>query len=118
MLKKDIAVLLSTGKFDEGYPHLSEHIRWDIVNDRVFNGLDEVKKYFDSVSAYFESVSTDFKVDEVIESENKVVVTGTAVFSKDNKRVNEIEACDVYSFKNDKVTSIKPFCIPLDKEKM
>lgn len=43
---------------------------------------------------------------------NKVVITGTAEFSRDNKRVSFVSACDVYEF-NDKeqIQKITSYCI-------
>ena len=46
MLKKDVAVSLSIGKFDEAHSYLSEDVKWNIVNDRVLNGFDKVEEYF------------------------------------------------------------------------
>lgn len=115
MLKKDIAFLLSTGKFSEASSYLSKEVKWNIVNDQELNGFIEVQRYFESVSEYFDTVVTNFKVDEVIENKDKVVVVGTAEFYKDDKLLNVIEACDVYLFENNKVKELKSFCILLDK---
>lgn len=115
MLKKDIAFLLSTGKFSEASSYLSKEVKWNIVNDQELNGFIEVQRYFESVSEYFDTVVTNFKVDEVIENKDKVVVVGTAEFYKDDKLLNVIEACDVYLFENNKVKELKSFCISLDK---
>lgn len=117
MLKKDVAVSLSIGKFDEAHSYLSEDVKWNIVNDRVLNGFDKVEEYFKPISKYFDSVTTNFSVDEVIETEEKVVILGTAVFYKNDEKINIIEACDVYFFDGNKVVELKSYCIPLDKEK-
>lgn len=117
MLKRDVAVLLSLGKFDEAHGYLSDHVKWDIVNERSLNGIDEVEEYFKSVSKYFESVTTNFSIDEVIETNEKVVVIGTAEFHKNYEKINVIRSCDVYFFDGNKVGELKSYCIPLDKEK-
>lgn len=115
MLKKDIASLLSMGKFYETSSYISKEVKWNIVNDKELNGFTEVKKHFESVSKYFDTVVTKFKVDEVIESKDRVVVVGTAEFYNDTQLLNVIEACDVYLFENNKVKELTSFCIPLDK---
>ncbi|MBZ8172194.1 hypothetical protein FOG26_03255 [Staphylococcus cohnii] len=115
MLKKDIASLLSMGKFYEASSYLSKEVKWNIVNDIELNGFTEVERYFESVSEYFDTVVTNFVIDEVIENKDKVVVVGTAEFYRDAKLLNVIEACDVYLFENNKVKELKSFCIPLDK---
>ncbi|WP_462421925.1 nuclear transport factor 2 family protein [Salinicoccus sp. Marseille-QA3877] len=113
ILKKDAAILLSTGKFHEGYSSLSDDVRWNIIDEKTLSGIDEVETYFKSVGEYFQSVTTDFKVNEVIETEDKVVVIGTGEFYRDDALINVIEACDVYIFENNKVTDLKSYCIPL-----
>lgn len=113
IFKKDAAVLLSTGKFQEAHSSLADDVRWNIIDEKTLNGIDEVETYFKSVGKYFQSVTTDFKVNEVIETEDKVVVIGTAEFYRDNALINVIEACDVYLFENNKVTDLKSYCIPL-----
>ncbi len=117
MLKKEVAVLLSTGKFDEAHTYLSEDVEWNIINDRIMSSYDEVARFFKPVSEYFDSMTTDFSVTEVIETDDKVVVAGTAKFFKDDEAVNVIEACDVYTFDDEKVVGLKSYCIPLDRDK-
>ncbi|MGM8365458.1 hypothetical protein ACLIBG_08220, partial [Virgibacillus sp. W0181] len=76
----------------------------------------EVEDYFNPVCEYFESVTTNFSVDEIIETGEKVVIVGTAEFYKNDEMVNVIEACDVYFFNDNTVVELKSYCISLDKE--
>jgi len=104
---------LSTGNFQTALSSLADDVRWNIIDEQILNGIDEVEAYFKSVREYFDSVTTDFKVNEVIETEDKVVVIGTAEFYRDDALINVIEACDVYLFENNKVTDLKSYCIPM-----
>lgn len=110
--KEEIAKLFSNGKFDRIMDYLSDEIIWNIIGENIFNGKKAVGKNCKQTAEYFRSIETDFKTDDVISSNNNVIVTGTAEFKRDGKRVNFISACDVYSF-NDKnqIEKIASYCI-------
>ena len=43
-------------------------------------------------------METDFKTIDIIDTESKVIVIGTAEFKRDGKRLSYISACDIYEF--------------------
>lgn len=49
----------------------------------------------------------------MIESDSTVVIEGTGNFYRDNKNISTIEACDVYTFKNEKLVSVKSYCVKI-----
>lgn len=112
-LKKEIAELFSIGKFKEVMSHISDGIVWNVVGEKTFKGKKAVSENCQKTAEYFKSVETDFKTEEVIVSDNKVIVIGTAEFKRDGKQLNFISACDVYDF-NDKneIEKISSYCIP------
>lgn len=112
-LQKDIAESFSNGNFEQTFPHLSENIIWNVIGENQFKGKSEVVENCKKTAEYFKSVQTDFKTEDVIVSDNKVVIRGTGEFIRDGKRVNLIVACDVYEF-NDKneLEKISSYCIP------
>lgn len=115
--KKEIAVFFSNGNFETTFPYLSESIVWHIVGENTFKGKPEVVANCKQTVEYFKSVQTEFKTDDVIEANDKVVVRGSAEFIRDGKRLNFISACDVYEFNNDnKLESILSYCIPTKNE--
>ncbi|MCK0148174.1 nuclear transport factor 2 family protein [Arenibacter sp. F26102] len=116
-LKKEIAELFSNGKFEKVISHLSDGIVWNVVGENTYTGKKAVSENCQQTAEYFKSVQTDFKTDEVIVSENKVIVIGTAEFKRDGKSLNFISACDVYDF-NDKneIEKISSYCIPIKKK--
>ena len=111
--KKDIAKLFSNGKFEKVLSHLSDGIVWNLVGEKTLKGKKAVTENCQQTAEYFKSVQTDFKTDEVIVSENKIIVIGTAEFKRDGKQLNIISACDIYDF-NDKneIEKISSYCIP------
>lgn len=118
MLKRDAAIHLSTGQFDEASEFLSKEVKWNIINDQELNGYNEVQAHFKQINQYFNSVVTHFEVHDVIETTDRIVVIGTAEFYKENKILNIIEACDIYWFEADKIVELKSYCIPLDNNRI
>ncbi len=111
--KKEIAVSFSNGNFETTFPYLSENITWHVIGEILFQGKSEVMANCKQTSEYFKTVQTEFKTDDIIESDAKIVVRGSVEFSRDGKRLNYILACDVYEFNDDnKLENILSYCIP------
>ncbi|WP_452223561.1 hypothetical protein [Lacinutrix chionoecetis] len=111
--KQEIAVLFSKGEFNKVMDNLSENIIWNIVGDQVLEGKKTVLENCQQTAAYFSSVETEFKTNDLMVSNNKIIITGTAEFKRNGKRLNFISACDVYEFdENDMIKAIASYCIP------
>lgn len=88
---------------------MSEEIVWEVVGENVFNGKASVQQNCEQTADYFNSVQTDFITGEVLVSDQKVIVMGTAEFKRDGKRVSFISACDIYEFnKNNEIIKLLP----------
>lgn len=74
-------------------------------------GYEEVANYCTQVSHYFETVTTQFEIHDTIKSDHQIVVIGTGYFYKDSIQINKIDACDIYTFKKDKIIKIQSYCI-------
>lgn len=113
MTPSAIAQAFSNGQFESVYPFLAGDVVWTVVEENTFTGKEAVVKQCEQVGAYFRSVTTDFKPLNVLSDQNKVAITGTAEFIRDNKTISFVSACDVYEF-NEKglVQSITSYCIP------
>ena len=83
--KKEIAELFSNGKFEQITDFLSDGIVWNIVGENYFDRKKAVKEICEQTAEYFKSMQTDFKTDEVLVSDNKVNVIGTAEYKRDGK---------------------------------
>lgn len=116
LTQKEIAESFSKGNFERTYPYLSEEIEWNVIKNFECKGKKEVIEQSEKSAKYFASITTDFKQLDVIENDNKVVVTGTAEFSKNGKRIEFISACDVSEFDDNKMLQkITSYCI-VEKE--
>ena len=108
-----IAVNFSNGQFEEALPYLSEDIVWNVIGEKVFRGKPEVIANCKQTAEYFNTVNTDFKTNDVIISNNKVVVRGIGDFYRNGQRINQVIACDVYEFSENLVLErIESYCIP------
>lgn len=112
-MQREIAEKFSTGRFKEINTYFDEAISWEVVGDMHLTGYKEVNQHCEGVAEYFSSVTTDFRINEVIESDSTVVIEGTGNFYRDNKNISTIEACDVYTFKNEKLVSVKSYCVKI-----
>ncbi len=111
--KIEIAALFSIGKFENVIAYLNDVIVWNIIGEQILEGKKAVKENCEQTGAYFKSVQTDFKTDDIIASGDKVIVTGTAEFKRDGKRISFVSACDIYEFnENSEIVRITSYCIP------
>ena len=116
--KKEIAELFSNGKFENVMDCLNDGIVWNVIGENIFIGKNAVKANCEQTAEYFKSIETYFKTNEIIVSENKVIIIGTAEFKRDGKRINFVSACDIYEFnKIGEIQNISSYCIPEKKEK-
>jgi limonene-1,2-epoxide hydrolase len=109
---QQIAMAFSGGQFETVYPYLCGNIQWKVVGEDSFAGKEAVIKQCESVAAYFKTVSTNFKTDNIIADNSRVVIDGSAEFIRDGARVAFVWACDVYEFSDDKkIEKITSYCI-------
>ncbi len=111
MKKSHISSLFSNGQFSACYEYLTEHTLWETPVEHTLKGIEAIRPYCEKVRAYFDSVTTHFRQLNIIESENAVVIQGTATFIRDEQVVSEISSCDVYTWEDMKIISIYSYCI-------
>jgi hypothetical protein len=112
MTQKQIAEAFSSGNFELTYSYLADNVQWIVVGEDYFGGKKAVMDNCGQVASYFKSVTTNFKTINIIADNNRVAVSGTAEFIRDNKRVNFVSACDVYEFNdNNELQTITSYCI-------
>jgi len=110
--KQKLAKLFSVGKFDDVIPYISDDVIWNVIGETVFIGREEVINNCKQTAEYFKSVQTEFKTHDVIVSNNKVIIIGTAEFLRNGKSLNFISACDIYEFNiKNKIEKIASYCI-------
>lgn len=116
MTKTEIAKAFSSGEFEKTNKFISENAVWTVVEEDTFIGKQAIIDNCEQVGNYFQSITTDFKTLNTIAEGNKVVISGTAEFSREKKRVSFVSACDVYEFDdNNRIQNITSYCIQSKK---
>ncbi len=109
----ELARLFSIGKFEPVYDFIAPDAVWTIIGEKQLSGKDAIMAHCQQVSDYFRTVTTNFITDMVIAQDERVVVSGTAEFSRAGQRLSFISACDVYEFTSEgQLKSITSYCIP------
>jgi len=110
--KETIAKLFSNGQFEATFEYLTDNVIWVTIGENTITNKTALIEHCQKITAYFESLETEFVTNDIITSENTVVITGTAKFIKNGACVNIMSACDIYKFNNDhKMQSITSYCI-------
>ena len=109
---QEVAELFSMGKFDEVIKYFSNIIVWEVIGESTFEGIDAVVENCKLVAEYFKSVETDFRTNNILVTDNEVIVIGTAEFRQNGKVIDIISACDIYVFNSDsEIEKISSYCI-------
>ena len=112
MTRTEITKAYSNGEFEMTYKYISDNAEWTVIDEDRFVGKQAILDNCEQVGNYFKSATTDFKTLNIIAEGNKVVINGTAVFLRNNKRVAFVSACDIYEFNdNSQIQIITSYCI-------
>lgn len=112
MTKQEIALAFSNGEFEKTAEYIAENAVWKVIEENTFVGKMAIIENCNQVAPYFKSVTTDFKTLNVIAQDNKVVINGTAEFSRNGHRVSFVSACDLYEFnESNQILYITSYCI-------
>lgn len=111
MTKIDIAKSFSNGEFEKTYDFITDNAEWTVAEENKSIGKKAIIDNCEQVSNYFKSVTTDFITLNIISDDQQVVISGTADFFRNNKRVSFVSACDIYEFNDSnqiqKITSYR-----------
>lgn len=112
MNKIEIAKMFSNGNFEKTIDYVAEDAEWIVVEEDHFVGKQAILLQCRQVDSYFKTVTTNFKTINILSDDKQVVITGTAEFLKDDKRISFVSACDIYEFNDeDQIQKITSYCI-------
>ena len=107
-----IAREFSLGNFESVFYYISDNVEWEIIGEKFFKGKSDVISNCKQTAKYFNSVETKFNVNDIISTESKVVIIGTAEFLRNGKRINFVQSSDIYKFdKVGMIERISSYCI-------
>jgi ketosteroid isomerase-like protein len=105
----ELSQQFSEGKFASCYDYLSNTIQWKIVGNKTLEGKEDVIKFCENMLK--ESENTTFKNFNMVVENNSIVVEGNCKFMNEDNTEGEVNYCDVYKFKDDKISKITSYCI-------
>jgi hypothetical protein len=112
---EEISLHFSLGEFDKTFNYIANEAVWEIVGENNFVGKTAIINNCDQTSNYFKTIQCRFNTDKVIVQERTVIITGTAEFSRENKILTKISACDIYDFDNQQIIQkITSYCIEIN----
>ncbi|RZK48763.1 MAG: hypothetical protein EOO99_08635 [Pedobacter sp.] len=111
MTQKQIAKAFSHGNFSLIYTYLSEDIRWEIIGEKTYSGIKEVKSQCEKVTSYFLSVQTEFVTEYIFQEQNLVLLRAPQNLDEITRLLAR-QASDIYLFDDqNQIQGIKSFCI-------
>ncbi|TDH28604.1 nuclear transport factor 2 family protein [Segetibacter sp. 3557_3] len=105
----------SKHEFQLVYPHLSEHVQWTLVGEKLLTGKRAVIDGCEQSLQYLAGVTTTFTRFKVIAEGNDVVIDSIAEYLDKNNQVSTIASCDIYHFEEGRLTEITSYCFELNK---
>ena len=88
----------------------------DHCRRKEHTGKLAVIDYCNPAASCFSSVTTRFQTNHIIEDEQGIAIDGNAVFINNARTKTRISSCDVYRFKNDRLSRINSYCITISPD--
>ncbi len=114
---KKIAEEFSRHNFENTYPYLLDNIQWNLIGEKQLEGKETIINTCEQSAKYLTGVTTKFIKFKTVLSDKCVVIDSLAEYiDKENNKSTIISSCDIYEFKDDKLSEITSYCIELNKE--
>lgn len=106
---QEIGEEFSKGNFSFCYNRFSNDIEWKIIGNKVLQGKENVIAYCEKMTLEMDSsalINTN-----IIAENNQIAIEGICKFTGPNDTPGEVAYCDVFRFKNGKISNITSYCI-------
>ena len=110
---EEIARAISSHRFDDAMPYLSEDVVWELVGEDVLVGKQAVVDACASVAAELRGTETSFDQFKVITGPASVVIDSVAGYRAAEGSLSRVASCDIYDFIGGQVTHIRSYNIEL-----
>jgi len=95
------------------YPYLSDDVEWSLVGGKRLAGPAAVQARCDESSMYLKTVTTAFVSFTVILAPECVIVESEATYTKPSGSISAVASCDVFRFRNGRISSIASYNVEL-----
>jgi ketosteroid isomerase-like protein len=103
----------SSHAFQEAYPYLSPHVRWDLVGGRTVEGKEAVIAVCEEAARELTGTATAFSRFDAIVADERVIIQSQATYRDEQGRMSEVAACDIYETRDGTIARITSYNIGL-----
>ncbi len=103
--------LYNEGKFDEAMELYDSKVVYEVPGSTIggeYKGKKQLLKFFRDISTKFDE-ELRFRVDNVIENKNQVVVERTSIVKSRGGKRSQWHAADVYKFRGGKIVRMRAY---------
>jgi uncharacterized protein len=105
--------VISRGNYEEFLSFCEDDTVWTFVGEQTLTGKEEVRRYMEKV--YVEPPK--FDVETFISDGEYVTAVGKISMKDEHGEMIDYDYCDVWKFKNGKLSELKAFVIVADSAK-
>jgi len=110
----DIASAFSGHRFAEAYEGLSEHVRWVAVGGSTTIGRGAVIDVCEATSRDLADTRTEFLRFLIVDGAEAVAVDSVARYIEGSGAATTVASCDIYEFRQGRVTTITSYTVALE----
>jgi uncharacterized protein len=105
LLKANSAI--TKGDYEGFLMHCAEDTEWTFVGDRMLKGKEAVRQWM--ATTYIEPPK--FNLEQLISDRDTVIALGTITLKDDEGQIALHSYCDVWTFRDGKISELKAFVI-------
>lgn len=88
-----------------------DDVTWTMIGNKVNHGKDEIRRF---MSGHPEMEPPKFTVEDLFSSDERVVCWGDMTMNNEIGEEKKYSYCDIYNFRNGKVTDFRSFVVKLN----
>ena len=103
--------LFNQGKFDEALELYDDKVVYEVPGSTIggyYRGKKQLSKFFSTIQTKFNE-GLEFRVDNVIESKNKVIAERRAIVKLGDGKKMEWRSADLYEFRGGKIIRMRAY---------
>ncbi|MCU1516500.1 MAG: uncharacterized protein JWQ75_1221 [Pseudarthrobacter sp.] len=110
---EEIARAISSHRFEDAEPYLSEDVVWELVGEDDLVGKQAVVEVCTAVAAELHDAETTFDQFRVVVGASCVVIDSVAGYRAADGSLSRVASCDIYDFTGAELTRIRSYNIEL-----
>ena len=116
MTNEEIARAISGHRFDVAYRYVEDDVTWTLVGQGRLEGREAFIGACETTLAELNGVSTEFRQFRVLVGDDWVVIDSLADYAAVGAPTSTVASCDIYNFRDGRVTELTSYNIELDDD--